>query len=346
MDTLVPPPGDVELHLLTEWGTLTDSSGRRRAGVLSLLAHGVLIGTLLAVPVGVEDRPRETAELPQVTPLVAPPLELTQRTPNTRKITKEFESTEVQPRPRVQVPSGAPSTNRPRAPRFSDLPPTPPVATQPAPLPEPPKVDATAPNTDLPQLAQLSPQIQPVENPKLELQNVGPAAPPQPAGRGRVPIPNPSVSEAIRQAIHGGGGGQIVGDLDLGGPGGVGEAMNLPPAPGVQGSQLELLSDPKGVDFRPYLTQVLAAVRRNWLAVIPESAKMGRQGRVGIEFYISRSGGVPKLVIVLHSGTDALDRAAVAGISASNPFPPLPAEYKGDRIALRFSFAYNMPRRR
>jgi outer membrane biosynthesis protein TonB len=54
---------------------------------------------------------------------------------------------------------------------------------------------------------------------------------------------------------------------------------------------------------------------------------------------------VAKLVIVNYSGTDALDRAAVAGISASDPFPPLPSEYKGERVVLQFNFAYNMPRR-
>ena len=43
------------------------------------------------------------------------------------------------------------------------------------------------------------------------------------------------------------------------------------------------------------------------------------------------------------AGTDALDRAAVAAISASYPFPPLPAEYKGDQIRLQLAFAYNMP---
>jgi hypothetical protein len=37
-------------------------------------------------------------------------------------------------------------------------------------------------------------------------------------------------------------------------------------------------------------------------------------------------------------------RAAVAGISASVPFPPLPSEFKGDRIVLQMNFAYNMPR--
>ena len=50
---------------------------------------------------------------------------------------------------------------------------------------------------------------------------------------------------------------------------------------------------------------------------------------------------MPKLVIVNHSGTDALDRAAVAGISASNPFPPLPAEFKGAQVRLQFNFTYN-----
>jgi TonB family protein len=86
-------------------------------------------------------------------------------------------------------------------------------------------------------------------------------------------------------------------------------------------------------------------VRRNWLAVIPEIAKLGRRGRVGIQFAIARNGAVPKLVIISNSGTDSLDRAAVAGVSASNPFPPLPSEYKGDRIVLQFNFAYNVPRR-
>jgi len=57
------------------------------------------------------------------------------------------------------------------------------------------------------------------------------------------------------------------------------------------GSNLQLLSDSSGYDFKPYLIQVLAAVRRNWMAVIPESAKMGRRGNVLIQFIIDRRGG-------------------------------------------------------
>ena len=66
---------------------------------------------------------------------------------------------------------------------------------------------------------------------------------------------------------------------------------------------------------------------------------------MAIQFSIARDGKVPKLVIETSSGTDPLDRAAVAGISASTPFPPLPSDFKGDKIVLQFNFSYNMPRK-
>ena len=136
----------------------------------------------------------------------------------------------------------------------------------------------------------------------------------------------------------------MVGDFGAAGPGGFGPGVNVPPSPGSQGSNMQLLTDPQGVDFRPYLVRILASVKQHWLSVIPESVKLGRRGKVAIQFSISREGGVPKLVIAEASGAEALDRAAVAGISASVPFPPLPAEFKGDRIVLQMNFAYNMPR--
>jgi TonB family protein len=114
------------------------------------------------------------------------------------------------------------------------------------------------------------------------------------------------------------------------------------PVPGKLGSSLELQSDPMGVDFKPYLIRVLSAVKRNWMAVVPESARLGRRGKVVIQFAISKDGAVPKLVIATPSGAEALDRAAVAGISASNPFPPLPAEFRGTVIRLQLNFMYNL----
>ena len=151
--------------------------------------------------------------------------------------------------------------------------------------------------------------------------------------------PDQVVRGAIQNMIQGGGGRQAVGD----GIGGAPSVGVLPSGPSNSGSAVELLSDPRGVDFRPYLTQVLAAVRRNWFAVIPESARMGMtRGRTLIQFSVARNGGVPKLVIAKSSGTPPLDRAAVAGISASNPFPPLPQEFLGQDIRLQFTFLYNI----
>jgi TonB family protein len=152
------------------------------------------------------------------------------------------------------------------------------------------------------------------------------------------------VDEAVRAVARGqGASGLVVGDVgDIGGAGGF-------PSPATptqlrNGSSLQLLSDPMGVDFRPYLIQILAAVKRNWQAVMPESARLGRPGKVSIQFAISKTGQVPKLVIASASGTDAFDRAAVASISMTNPFPPLPPEFRGDQIRLQFAFLYNMPR--
>jgi TonB family protein len=166
----------------------------------------------------------------------------------------------------------------------------------------------------------------------LELQNVAPLpAAVTPPKNPLIPLPKTSVEELTRDASVRGGGGGVIADDTGNGP--------------AQLRDYQLLSDPQGVDFKPYLVQVLAAVRRNWMAVIPESGRMGRRGLVQVQFSIDRSGRVPKLVIATPSGTEAFDRAAVAGVSASNPFPPLPAAFKGDQIRLQLSFAYNIPNR-
>jgi hypothetical protein len=44
------------------------------------------------------------------------------------------------------------------------------------------------------------------------------------------------------------------------------------------------------------------------------------------------------------SGDVALDRAAYGGITAVNPFQPLPSNFRGQYLALRFRFLYNPDR--
>jgi TonB family protein len=191
------------------------------------------------------------------------------------------------------------------------------------------------------QLGAPPPPIETTEKPKLTFERPG-ATTGTPAGAGRIQVPRPTgtVEEAARQAARSGGRGLIVGDEDA--VAGASPSSPSVPIPGKLGSAVELLSDPMGADFWPYLVKVLSAVRRNWFAVIPESARFGRAGRTTIQFAINKDGSVPKLVIAAPSGTEALDRAAVAGISASNPFPPLPPEYRGSQVRLQFVFKYNV----
>ncbi|MBV9339561.1 MAG: TonB C-terminal domain-containing protein [Acidobacteria bacterium] len=105
----------------------------------------------------------------------------------------------------------------------------------------------------------------------------------------------------------------------------------------------EIISDTMGVDFAPYLQRVLHDVKRNWYNLIPESAMppLLKRGKVSIEFAITKNGQIAGLHYVSGSGDVALDRAAYGGITSSNPFPPLPGEFAGSYLGLRFTFLYN-----
>lgn len=111
-------------------------------------------------------------------------------------------------------------------------------------------------------------------------------------------------------------------------------------------SEYEVLSNTMGVNFAPYLQRVLHDVRRNWYTLIPEVARapLMKKGRVSIEFAILKDGSVSGLTVAGPSGDISLDRAAYGGITASTPFPPLPREFAGEHLALRFHFHYNPDR--
>jgi TonB family protein len=337
MEAVEQPQTAEELRLLLNWDTAADQSRCRRAGIFSIAAHALAILGLMLVPHQVFHLAPETQR--HVTPLIAPPTELTQRAPNRGKVSKELNVEALRPKPRIQVPPPSHATSRPKAA------PSPPAAppSQPAALPEPPKIEMASKDNGpkLPEGVQAPPppQIQPEEKPKLAFETPGSPASGKNQGLGqglgKVAPPSSSVSEAVRTLSHGGSGGLVVGDV------GIGDAVNQQASPGKQGSNLELLSDPMGVDFRPYLLQILQTVRRNWFSVMPESAKLGRTGKVAIQFAIAKSGEVTKVVYSTQSGVEALDRAAVASISMSNPFPPLPAEFRGTVVRLQFTFSYN-----
>ena len=114
---------------------------------------------------------------------------------------------------------------------------------------------------------------------------------------------------------------------------------------GGAASSLDVLSDTMGVDFGPYLARVKHDVQMNWYDLVPESARspLFKQGKVAIQFAILKDGRVSAMQLAGSSNDVALDRAAWGGINGSNPFPPLPSDFKGDYLLLRFTFFYNPP---
>jgi len=333
-------PSD-DLNFLREWREPIPRSRIIIAAAGVILYHLVALAVVVVAVTAPAPARRPDffiVDLRKAVPLYIP-RDLTQRDPNRGKITRDLD-----------VRSNAPSAPVPQAPHFRAPAPTPPAPAIPAPI-DPPKIEAEAvpppPAASPGKMPQIAPP--PAEKPKLAFESVGAdGSSPRPntTPNAKLPPVASTLDEMLRAPVRPAGpqppaaGGVVIGDID--------EFTTIPapnqaPSSGPARSNLQLLSDPAGVDFKPYLVQVLAAVRTNWLSVIPESARLGRKGRVLVQFIIDRRGGVPKLVIAETSGTPAFDRAAVAGISASNPFPPLPNTYKGNEIRLQLAFSYNQP---
>jgi len=348
METVVQHPVEPDLQLLTEWGDADGPARRRKAIVATLALHVAFVLVLAALP-PITATNQEAGPVHIVTPLIEPPTELTQKAPNRSKVSAEFELQSSAPRPRLNLPPGPEPAPREK-PRPAVIPQSPaPKPDAQISLPEPPKVDTGVkePKIDVPQIAQTPPPPAPtVEKPKIVMENLGGPKASLPPGQSQVPIPNTSIAEAIRSQRGPGflGGAATGGDPGAADPNIFG-GIRQPPSPGSPLAGFELKSDPLGVDFRPYLTQVLATVRRNWMAVYPESARLGLRGRVAVQIRIVRDGKVAKLVYAQQSGSHALDEAAVSGVSASNPLPPLPGEFKGDHIDIQLNFVYNAPHR-
>jgi TonB family protein len=326
-----------------------DTRQRRSVLAASAVLHLICVPILGLVTFEVPryaNSPEIIVRRQQVTPLVAPRLEqLTQRDPNRGTVSPEVNLDSLLPRPEIEQPSG--TRQRPR--QMAALPASGrTVGREETNLIEAPNIDvplAVAPQAPLASLgakASVPPAPAPIPEPPkqqtLQFEKPGSVVG-SPQGKSPITLPNTSVSEAMRVVSQGrgGGGNQVVADFSAPSPMGGASSRGA-----QQRGTVELLSDPDGVDFKPYLIQVLAAVKRNWFAVMPQSARYGSRGQVRIQFAIRRDGSVPKLVIASSSGADPLDRAAVAGVSASNPFPPLPREFGGNEVRLQFTFSYNV----
>ena len=178
--------------------------------------------------------------------------------------------------------------------------------------------------------------VAPAQNPQIAQMQ----APPQ-GGRPTPSFKTPmTAGAAINQALQGAAANR--------GRYGGGEGGDYGSSQGRNGAktldQAEILTDTMGVDFGPYLARVVDIVRNNWYHVMPPSVypPILKQGRVSIEFFILKDGNVSGMQVHFPSGDVALDRAAWASITASNPFPPLPREFPGQNLGLRFYYFYNL----
>ncbi len=317
------------IHLLLELEEEAARWRRRTMFLLSVLLHGVLVVLLLIEPeifkrgakmLGLEVRPKR-----ETTFLYLPPEAVKRpRTPTDTDILSDKNR-------RAQGKSPTTDPNGLRMPYSLGNTPLPEIAGGTPPLPPAPPPGGP-PSSGSP----ASPPAAKKEDNGLRLTDI-PAQ--SPGTESRLHLPSSTPGEAIQQSLQAAARGRV-GGPSAGAGDSVSQLHNIHPNFSTEGPII--LSDTRGVDFGPYLLRVIYSVRQNWYAVIPESARLGEKGRVAIVFEIIKDGSVPELRLVGSSGSEPLDRAALASIRASNPFPPLPEEFTGNHLVLQFIFLYNM----
>jgi TonB family protein len=322
-------------HLIPEMDEERASIIGRETFAVSLLVHIAIILFMVAHPdllfMGGADVIRVKPEEQKVTMLYEPPLEKPQPKlqappppPKPMQLPRAAGSPEsqldkIQPPPANHVV--APPHEKPSEPRGPKEQPEPQVARMdPIGIPDFPDA-AKEPSKQRPSLQPVPKEAPTPSQAQLELPQFAPPS------RGTDAI----LREMAKQHAEGGGRG-------LGG--GFPAPSNSDPNFNLPGPQI--LSDTMGVDFDPYLLRVYLSVQRNWYSVIPEIARLGRKGRTILQFTIMKDGSVQGLQMMDGSGTASMDAAAQSSIRLSNPFPPLPTEFPGDHILLRFGYYYNM----
>ncbi len=350
---IIPPPPltpsdlvEKDVFLTGEVNFLADAEVREdlyrksflknfRESIPSLILHSALI-LLLIFPPRIFRHRQPTAEDQEIARkqmFFLPPGAFEMSRPEPRAVT---------PVPKVKVD---PRILRKVAPPEPEPVPAPQPRVEPRELPsapsvkpnanQPPPPSAPAPKTEAPPNS--APKLETPDAPKTQANLVLPKSSSNPL--------RDSLNNLSRNSTGGGKSGGFSAPVPrsqqgsggrLGGGGVPGSGMN---------GAYQILTPTEGVDFNDYMQRVLASVRRNWYAVMPESAQLGDRGRVVLEFSIRRDGSVPNQdpQQLLGSGKEPLDRAAISAIRSSNPFDHLPPAFSGPEIRLRFIFLYNLP---
>ncbi|MGA3292353.1 MAG: TonB C-terminal domain-containing protein [Candidatus Acidiferrales bacterium] len=241
----------------------------------------------------------------------------------------------------IYQPPDLPKTAPPPSPKIHI---TPKTLNQVAPHIEQPQlptpVSPEKPPSDLPEAPRPQPSVVPQQSQPApsRLEPIQPAQPNPNRLNLQLPQASPGkmLNDQIDDAIRRGGNRGGVYPTGPGTPGVGGPGM---------GEGYQILSDTQGVDFSSYIQRLLATLKRNWYAIMPESAMMGDRGIVSTTFQINSDGSIPPPDPTLErtSGKEPLDNAAMGAIHASNPFEPLPSQFHGPYLKLRIYFIYNIP---
>jgi TonB family protein len=314
-------------------------SRRREAAWFSVVLHLLFIILLVYIP------KRPVAQLALKDPLKDKELTYLELPPDLQKPQKRPDTNIISDKDRIatsKAPQVDPKELRKIIERGRQGRPGPPVpAEQPSPQAQPqaqPQAPQQAPS---PQQQQPAPQAPQPQNNNQVAQLQMPAHPQQQPRQsppvnfktgGYVGSQTNQAAQAVAsaggRATYSGQGGDF--------------GANLGRGASAQGG-LEVLSDTMGVNFDPYLKRVLQTVDRNWKLIMPESVfpPIRKSGVVAIEFAILKDGSVSGMKLAGSSGDAALERPAWGSITNSNPFPPLPSEFKGQYLYLRFNYCYN-----
>ena len=231
--------------------------------------------------------------------------------PNLPKLSTPEVKTKPAPRPTIDDKTMEKLKAMAKQPAPAPVPATPqPVEPTPA-GPPPPPAPTPQPHTPPPVVAD-APNVQPTKP------NFGTPS---------------SASNAIQNAIHASahdrGGGGVVRPSPRSGP------LNF--------GGTEILSDTQGVDFSGYLRRLHVDVQRNWDLLLPAETlpPLSKQGEAWIRVTILPDGTIGDMKLDGSSHDDAINKSCWGSITSEGQFPPLPKEFHGPGLVLRFHYMVN-----
>jgi protein TonB len=264
-----------------------------------------------------------------------PPIEVTIESPNQQTATpptppaipepqKPAEAAAAQPLP------PAPSSPPPSAPRAQPQasgsnvplgmpPPESKTAEKPSEAttkPPEPQEAASPPRPQLESVEKELPQVAPPPAP-LSMQDFVRIAPPPPPQEIARPAPRPTPAPAPQR--------QQLQPSPL-------SSHSHPDAPQAAHNPSNTMVNPAEANARNRaLDEYAWAVIRKFSQYLPNLRDKNEGGTVVLKFTIARDGRLLDVVVTQSSGVIALDRGMLEAIKTAAPYPPLPAEFPGDR---------------